>query len=1271
MAQKIKGITIELGADITGIKRALKDVNKSIKDTSNELKQVDRLLKIDPKNTELLAQKQELLTKEISDTTSKLEALKKAKENADASGSEKDEHQYRYLQREIIATEQQLANLAKQADETAEALNMQDDAEDMGDTIANAAGKAKVAVAAVGAAIVAAGASAVEFSSESTAALDSFIAKTGIAAKSAGKYENVMNDIYESNYGENMNDIAEAMGIVAQNSKDMDSSKVKELTTNALILRDTFGFDVSETMRAANMLMDQFGVSGNEAFNLIAQGAQQGLNKNGDLLDSINEYSVHFKQLGLDVNEMFNSLANSTSAGTFSVDKLGDAIKEFGIRAKDNSSGTKEAFTSLGLNADELTKKFAAGGEEGKEAFEKVTNALFATDDKVKQNEAGVALFGTMWEDLGTDGVKALTDLNGGISTTKNTLDDINKVKYNDAKSSLTQLKKSIETNIVKPVGDKLAPSVKHVAECVELIVPTVGKTVESTMNTIGKFNKWLTDNDPTSVRIAERIEEAKKEADLTKALEEKRQAIESTIETYEEYREQQAEIASQGLIEVTNTQKLADELLTLADANGVVNESSRGRAQFILNELNKALGTEYSMTGNIINNYKSLKDSINQLVEAKRYEILMEEAEADYSESIKGQAEALNQMYEAYNNGNTEAYNKAKEHYDKLLADQETYEEASRLAMQEGTTAAINYLNQRKEAYDDVSSGAENYVTNSEKALRESADAYAKSLITLESALKNYNKTGSETAKATVEAAISEVQNSKDRWEAAGGEVGSSVLKGMQGGTTSVGNFAKSISSMLKEAINKGLSVDDGFLADMTAVGEYSQKVQEKNLETMRKYLKNASHENKQTSEEMAATWEKIKTEPIGVNFSKGLASGITAGKSDVINAAQGVSDSAVNAAKNKLKIKSPSQVMRDEVGKYISLGMASGIEENGDEVVKAFKSVLEKLDYQKEFGIISDDEYYTELEKLRDKYFKSGTKEWLDYTKKIYDYQEKQLEETKKAYKDTYEDIYKYASDKIDAVIKKQQDYSKKLNSYGKLFKNVTISLDEGDISYYSIKDFKKETEDIEHYNELLQNLRSELINSGIDDDASSSFFDEINSMSVDEGIKALEALGRVNADELSNYINAYAEKYKLSQNLSSDMYKPDMEQAVSESRDYMQKVLSESGFLEKTQGLLDKISDAFADGGTASAEAFGTNFLNKIQSVFGQLENSLLKFNVVADVGNGTAAQNGTNINNTNNSKNISVNIKNMGNTSTAYQQRVEAEKMLDRLALQGVL
>ena len=111
MADKIRGITIELGGDASGLSKALQGVNKEIKDTQAQLKDVERLLKLDPQNTELLAQKQQLLGNQIKNTTEKLKSLKDAQQDMDKNGVDKNSEQYMALQREIISTETDIKNL--------------------------------------------------------------------------------------------------------------------------------------------------------------------------------------------------------------------------------------------------------------------------------------------------------------------------------------------------------------------------------------------------------------------------------------------------------------------------------------------------------------------------------------------------------------------------------------------------------------------------------------------------------------------------------------------------------------------------------------------------------------------------------------------------------------------------------------------------------------------------------------------------------------------------------------------------------------------------------------------------------------------------------------------------------------------------------------------------------------------------------------------------------------------------------------------------------
>ena len=153
MADRIKGITIEIDGETTKLQGALKGVNSSIKDTKTQLKDVEKLLKLDPTNIDLLKQKQKLLTDQVAQTNEKLEKLKQAQAQMDAAGVDKSSQEYMALQREIVATEQEL----KQAESAAKNFNatlaqVSAAAKGMSDAAANAAQKTKaLSTAAAGA----------------------------------------------------------------------------------------------------------------------------------------------------------------------------------------------------------------------------------------------------------------------------------------------------------------------------------------------------------------------------------------------------------------------------------------------------------------------------------------------------------------------------------------------------------------------------------------------------------------------------------------------------------------------------------------------------------------------------------------------------------------------------------------------------------------------------------------------------------------------------------------------------------------------------------------------------------------------------------------------------------------------------------------------------------------------------------------------------------------------------------------------------------------
>lgn len=316
-------------------------------------------------------------------------------------------------------------------------------------------------------------------------ATNTFIAKTGESVGSAEEFEGVMENIYRNNYGESFDDIAESMATVKAALGDIGGDELEKVTTDALVLRDTFDMDVNESIRAVNSMMDQFGITADEAYNLIAQGAQNGLNQNDDLLDTVNEYSVQFKNAGYSAEDMFNMLANGVDAGTWSVDKLGDAVKEFNIRASDGTVGDaiKENAKAFGMTKTEA-EALASQVENGSVgAYQKLADQLRAVDDDTQRYQLGVEMFGTMWEDLGEDAVFALLDTQGQISSTTDAMGQLNAVKYDDLGSALEGIKRNLQMSVAEPIKNEVMPAINEFVQNVDW--EGVGQTIGEVMGVV------------------------------------------------------------------------------------------------------------------------------------------------------------------------------------------------------------------------------------------------------------------------------------------------------------------------------------------------------------------------------------------------------------------------------------------------------------------------------------------------------------------------------------------------------------------------------------------------------------------------------------------------------------------------------------------------------------------------------------------------------------------------------------------------------------------
>lgn len=528
MAKSKNEAKIKFTAETGEFNEQIKKSNDSLSELKAELKLNEAQMKTTGASVEGLEKKHQILSNQLKASESKTEALsQKVDKAAEIYGENSNEVQKLRIQllnaqaaeekikqeinactAELKQQESSFDNTSDKADELEKSLENVDDAAEEaeeGFTVLKGAMADLVAdgIEKVVSGFVEIGKEALTMANDIDSATNSFIAKTGESTESAEEFENAIIDIYNGNYGESFEDISESMATIKTALGDIGAEGLEKITTKAIILRDTFDMDVNESIRGVNSMMDQFGITADEAYNLIAQGSQKGLNQNGDLLDVINEYSVQFANAGYSAEDMFNMLANGVEKGTWSVDKLGDAMKEFNIRMSDGSA--KEAVEALGFSWESVSAKWSKGGDSAKYVFNMLFNELDGLENTTEGYGIGVSLLGTMYEDLGQEAILALSSTEGEISKNKNALEEINSIKYNDLGSALEGIGRNIKTGIAEPLNDEVLPAANDFVTGIDW--QGVGSTIGNVFSTIvtGAMSAvtWMKEHKGVMIAIA------------------------------------------------------------------------------------------------------------------------------------------------------------------------------------------------------------------------------------------------------------------------------------------------------------------------------------------------------------------------------------------------------------------------------------------------------------------------------------------------------------------------------------------------------------------------------------------------------------------------------------------------------------------------------------------------------------------------------------------------------------------------------------------------
>ena len=943
---KIRGITIEIGGNTTGLSKALDTVNKKLSPLQKELNTINRQLKFDPKNTVLLAQKQELLSKSIEATKEKLNALEHAQEqvNKKFRAGQIAETQYREFQREIEKTKNSLKSLESQVEKTGNSAkkSFEEFGKKVGETgtkISNA-GKAMMpvtgAIAAAGAAAVAAAEGTREYR-EDMNRLEAAFVTSGKTVESAQKsYRDFYNILGESDRS------VEAVNHLAKLCN----------TEEELAMWSEICAGVSATFG------DSLPIEGlTEAANETAKVAKV----TGPLADALNWVGI-------------------------SEDKFNESLAECNSEQERSERITNTLAEAYHDAADEFTTMNA---------------------DVIKSREANQKWNDTI-ADLGKMAEPILTDL-------KNMFADLAKSVLGWFSSLTSGQKKALLTiaGITAAIGPLLVAvgnvitSIKGISSALTFLSAHPAVAVVTAIGAVAM----------ACVSLAQIIPDA--DAEIKELI----NSVNNSVDAWEDLKESTQQQTESDIAQIEYTNRLWKELQNLADENGKVTDANKDRANFILGELNTALGTEYELNGDIIGQYQDIKNSIDEIIQKKRAEIILCSQEEQYKtaiteidkrrqENAEMEIEILKKRQELADKLGAEDFAEAMDwigtgkvrwdlYYNELEDIQEieaaqkentrVLEEQLKLREQYESNYAA-FLSGNAEDIKEINAGvSENYRITGEETSEEmrkkvsvAAQVYADLLTEVQNGNTNIRQ-------EELDAAAQAYQDACTEYEKVGGAIPEGMKLGIENGKPTL---ATALSAFIS-AIKLFFTGEDGF--NTGSPSKWAQNIGQWIVEGL---------------------WNGIQSgyawlgESIG-NFISWVKSLFTAKDSGFWTG-------------------SPSK-WSEQLGQWIDEGLAIGIVDNEYKVSDAFQGLMDDLDLKRDLGVVSEEQYYEEMAKLRDDYIKKGTKAWWDYTKKLIQYeedrQEKAKEEAETASKEWEDELLRNMKWELDMGYLSESEYYDRL--------------------------------------------------------------------------------------------------------------------------------------------------------------------------------------------------------------------------------------------------
>lgn len=966
-SRRIAGITIEIDGNTTKLNAALKDVDKQLGQTQKDLKDVERLLKLDPRNTELLTQKQKLLTDAVKGSRERLAELQKAAEQlAEKDSTPEVQRQQDALQREIIETKNNLKEFEKELGKIPNKASQAFDAvgsklKDVGGKIATAGEEMTKMVTGP---IAAVGAGAVAAFTEVDDAMDQLVIKTGATGSALEEMEGIVENM-ATTIPTDFNTAAQAVGEVNTRFGLM-GEELEDLSTAFVQFSQLNQTDVSGSIDIVSSMMAAFGLEAKDAKKVLDRlnaTAQRTCIKVDRLADVVQNNASALQEMGMtaadaidflgdvevsgaDVGVVMAGLRNAYKKAAKEGRPLNDVLKDFDKAMKSSKSDTEKIQEAIELFGSKAGTAIKNAAEQGTLSFDKLGASLETTAGNVEKTFEGtvdpIDNFKMAMNELklvGADVGAMLSEFAGPI---------LQKVRdgLSKALEAWRGLNEDQQNTIIKAAG---------VVAAIGPVVTVVGKVTEG-IGLLSQAFGVLAAHPIAALFLGAAtaigglviaLKNAGDEGEaymqdvygINDAMQANIDKINSLATEYDEITASRENIFASLDTEYSHLSDLAAEYDTLIDSNGKVKEGYEERAEFILTTLSESLGVERDELDQIIAKNGELSSSIDKIIEKRKAEMFLTayeeeykkaldnaktskdalaQAEADYYDKLKqvNDIEKKQSELERKRSEEVAQYGHVLYETNDALQDLRVDEEYAQAAL----AASEEAVRQAKEEYSGYNATIQNYEGLSSAVISGDAEKISDSLEAMRTDFRTTENSTVETLENQYKEWNDQYENAKKAVESGSKAITQADLDEKQRWMLKAKNeYDKAVRQSNSAGTSMGSEYSKGMLSKKAAVQIAAEKISgaaESGLET--------------------------NGYDVGLNGAYGFADGLSSSDAlaRVNNSAHIVASAAVRTMEKTLEVQSPSKVMK-KVGRFFTEGFALGITDKERQAIQAAENL------------------------------------------------------------------------------------------------------------------------------------------------------------------------------------------------------------------------------------------------------------------------------------------------------------------------------------------